>query len=147
VGRRSRNNRLVVRPHYSLRDADAEDGPFLELMLLAAANWLPDRHMTLDQLRAAPDLAHYADASKGRFVSYVVVLSAAQVLNESVTCRGDPNRPQSLESRHRSQRGFEPSVINSSLAGTSRGMLREPSTHRLPPSAAWKASSASPGVS
>lgn len=49
----------MVRQHYSFRDAGAEDGPFLELMLLAAANWLPHRHMTLDQLRAAPDLAHY----------------------------------------------------------------------------------------
>ena len=48
----------MVRQHYSLRDAGVADGPFLELMLLAAANWLPDRQMTLDQLRAAPDLAH-----------------------------------------------------------------------------------------
>jgi len=40
-----------------------------------------------------------ADASKGRFVSHVVVLSAAQVLNERVTCRDDPSRSQSLEFR------------------------------------------------
>jgi GNAT superfamily N-acetyltransferase len=49
----------VVKQQYSLRDAGVADGPFLELMLLAAANWLPRRQMTLDQLRAAPDLAHY----------------------------------------------------------------------------------------
>jgi len=35
------------------------------------------------------------DASQGRFVSHVVVLSAAQVLNERVTCRDDPSRPRS----------------------------------------------------
>jgi hypothetical protein len=52
-----------------------------------------------------------ADASEGRFVSYDVVASAAQVLNERVTCRDDPSRSQSLEFAHRSQPGFEPSVI------------------------------------
>jgi hypothetical protein len=40
-----------------------------------------------------------ADASKGRFVSHVVVLSAAQVPNERVTCRDEPSRSQSLEFR------------------------------------------------
>ena len=52
-----------------------------------------------------------ADAREGRFVSYDVGVSAAQVLNERVTCRDDPSRSQSLESAHRSQAGFEPSVI------------------------------------
>lgn len=35
------------------------DAPFLELMLLAAAGWSPDRRMTMDQLRGEPDLIHH----------------------------------------------------------------------------------------
>lgn len=47
------------RPDFSLRDAVAQDETFIELMLLAAANWLPDRQLRLDQLRSDPDLLHY----------------------------------------------------------------------------------------
>jgi GNAT superfamily N-acetyltransferase len=42
-----------------LREATAADAPFLELMLLEAASWSPDRQLSLDELRAAPELAHY----------------------------------------------------------------------------------------
>ncbi len=42
-----------------LRDAIAADGPFIERMLLAAANWSPQRQITLDELRGRPELIHY----------------------------------------------------------------------------------------
>ena len=46
-------------PDFFLRDAVASDGTFIELMLLAAANWLPHRQVNLDQMRTEPDLLHY----------------------------------------------------------------------------------------
>jgi len=49
----------VARPDFSLRDAGAQDEMFIELMLLAAANWLSDRQLSLDQMRSEPDLLHY----------------------------------------------------------------------------------------
>jgi len=49
----------LARPDFSLRDAVAQDETFIELMLLAAANWLPDRQLSLDQMRREPDLLHY----------------------------------------------------------------------------------------
>jgi len=47
-----------------------------------------------------------AAACGWQFVSYDVVVSAAQVLYERVTCRDDPRRPQLLESAHRAEPGF-----------------------------------------
>lgn len=41
------------------RSAVAQDESFIELMLLAAANWLSDRQMNLDRLRSEPNLIHY----------------------------------------------------------------------------------------
>jgi GNAT superfamily N-acetyltransferase len=49
----------VAEPDFSLRDATAQDETFIELMLLAAANWLPHRQLSLDQMRSEPDLLHY----------------------------------------------------------------------------------------
>jgi len=49
----------VARPDVTLRDAVAQDESFIELMLLAAANWLSDRRMNLDRLRSEPNLIHY----------------------------------------------------------------------------------------
>ncbi len=49
----------MARPDFSLRDAVAQDETFIELMLLAAANWLSDRQLSLEQMRNQPDLLHY----------------------------------------------------------------------------------------
>lgn len=49
----------MERPAFTLRDAAARDAAFLELMVLAAATWSPDRQLDLDQLRREPDLVHY----------------------------------------------------------------------------------------
>ena len=49
----------MTEPDFSHREAVASDGTFIELMLLAAANWLPHRQMSLDQMRTEPDLLHY----------------------------------------------------------------------------------------
>lgn len=49
----------VARPDFSLRDAVAQDETFIELMVLVAANCLPDRQLSLDQMRSEPDLLHY----------------------------------------------------------------------------------------
>lgn len=37
----------------------AQDKSFIELMLLAAANWLPERQLSVAQMRRDPDLLHY----------------------------------------------------------------------------------------
>ena len=55
-----RKDVVVVRYDFDFRDATTQDASFIELMALAAANWLPDRQMSLDQLRSEPDLHHYA---------------------------------------------------------------------------------------
>jgi GNAT superfamily N-acetyltransferase len=49
----------MAHPTILIRDAEPADAPFLELMLLEAVTWMPGRQMTLDELRAAPDLARY----------------------------------------------------------------------------------------
>ncbi|MET3808563.1 GNAT superfamily N-acetyltransferase [Nakamurella sp. UYEF19] len=45
--------------YFDLRDATEQDAAFIELMALAAANWLSERQLSLDQLRSEPDLHHY----------------------------------------------------------------------------------------
>ncbi|MDQ1528012.1 MAG: hypothetical protein QOG18_2625 [Microbacteriaceae bacterium] len=44
-----------------LRDARPEDRPFLEQILLAAANWTGERRVTLESIRLTPELWHYLD--------------------------------------------------------------------------------------
>jgi len=50
---------VVARSDFTLRDGMAQDEMFIELMLLAAANWLQDRQLSLEQMRSEPDLLHY----------------------------------------------------------------------------------------
>ncbi len=50
---------VVSRSDFTLRDGMAQDEMFIELMLLAAANWLQDRQLSLEQMRSEPDLLHY----------------------------------------------------------------------------------------
>jgi GNAT superfamily N-acetyltransferase len=49
----------MERPAFTLRNAAARDAAFLEQMVLAAATWSSDRHISLDELRREPDLIHY----------------------------------------------------------------------------------------
>ncbi len=55
---------VVSRSDFTLRDAMAQDEMFIELMLLAAANWLQDRQLSLEQMRSEPDRT-YSTMSRG----------------------------------------------------------------------------------
>lgn len=49
----------VVGESFSIRQAGAEDVPFLTSMLIEAVNWCPERELDRERILSSPDLAHY----------------------------------------------------------------------------------------
>lgn len=63
---------------FDLRDAKAQDPSFIERMVLADANWLPDRQLTLEQMRSEPDLRHYVGGWQRASDTGVVAVDRAE---------------------------------------------------------------------
>lgn len=70
----------------------SQDESFIELMVLAAANWLSDQQLSLAQLRSEPDLLHYFAGWPRRRHGCVAVDGAKAPIG-AVWLRQFPRRP------------------------------------------------------